>query len=890
MHTAADGFTPGSRLRMSRPAIPPGFVRRSRLDALLSKGVEGPVTVVCAGPGFGKTLAVAAWARLRTAPGPIAWLLADETDDVQAFWTQLLGALTVADALPGDSPLRAILPGTEFGLLEVARIADELERLPAPVVFVIDDVHRITDTAVLETLSHLLDRRPTQLRLVLVSRTEPVLHLRRLQLSGDLTEIHADALAFTEAEAHEFCARGGFELTTDEITMLLTRTQGWPAGLRLALLSIDPNDVGSGLQRFSGRSRLVAAYLIEELLETLAPTDRRFLLATSIVEQVSGGLARALTGRADSHQALERLVANNALTVRLADRPDWFSYHPLLRQLLRSRLAADQPDSVFDLNRRAAAWFTESGDPITAIRHYTRARDWPAITRLLGEVAIPLIVTPHATALAAALAPAHAEAARHPTSDTLLAAAVYEYRRRNYEAMRRDVDDADALLADAPENSDRPARLLIALVRMAYARTRNPADLFARSEQVLHLVRATPRDRLPAADAYAVIGTTNRAIGLTLAGRLDEGEAALRQIRTRARGAGLYLTELAATSYLAVIDVLFGRIPTARERTASAAELANQRGWSREPQPLATYSAAALTFLEANDLTRVDEWIEFGLATATPGSDSPAVILLEIASVTVAIARTDVFAATAAAGRLRGTRDAIGRLPTMLERWTVVALADAALLEGRPEAVLAAVEDPGDETGYAPALERIVLAKAHLATSHPNAALDSLCPSARFAPYRVLAAEAAVLGAVAASELRRDAVSLARITAAVELAQPIGVVRPFITAGARVPMLLNRYQHVVGAHSAFVRNLLAACGAVSAAPAAHSNGAAEQLTERELVVLRYLPTMFKTSEIASDLFVSVNTVKTHQQSIYRKLGVSTRRGAVDRARALDLLP
>ena len=147
-----------------------------------------------------------------------------------------------------------------------------------------------------------------------------------------------------------------------------------------------------------------------------------------------------------------------------------------------------------------------------------------------------------------------------------------------------------------------------------------------------------------------------------------------------------------------------------------------------------------------------------------------------------------------------------------------------------------------------------------------------------------------MLGAVAASELRRDAVSLARITAAVELAQPIGVVRPFITAGARVPMLLNRYQHVVGAHSAFVRNLLAACGAVSAAPAAHSNGAAEQLTERELVVLRYLPTMFKTSEIASDLFVSVNTVKTHQQSIYRKLGVSTRRGAVDRARALDLLP
>ena len=147
-----------------------------------------------------------------------------------------------------------------------------------------------------------------------------------------------------------------------------------------------------------------------------------------------------------------------------------------------------------------------------------------------------------------------------------------------------------------------------------------------------------------------------------------------------------------------------------------------------------------------------------------------------------------------------------------------------ALLEGRPEEVLAAVEDPGDETGYAPALERIVLAKARLATSQPNVALDVLGPPVRFAPYRVLAAEAAVLGAVAAAERHRDTFALERITAAVELAQPIGVVRPFVTAGARVPMLLNRYQHVVGAHSAFVRDLLAACGAVSAAPAMRSRG------------------------------------------------------------------
>ena len=644
------------------------------------------------------------------------------------------------------------------------------------------------------------------------------------------------------------------------------------------------------MQRFSGRSQLVAAYLIEELLETLAPTDRRFLLATSVVEQVSGLLARALTGRADSHEALERLVANNALTVRLADRPDWFSYHPLLRQLLRSRLAAEQPDSVTDLHRRAAVWFTETGDPITAIRHLAAARDWPAITRMLGEVAIPLLVTPHATALAAALAPAHTEAARHPTSDTLLAAALCEYSRRNYEAMRRNVDDADAMLAGASEDSDLAVRLIVALVRMAYSRTRDPADLLARAEQVLELVRATPRRCLPAADAYAVIGTTNRAIGLALSGRLDEGEAALQQIRARAHGAGLFLTELAATSYLAVIDVLFGRIPAARERTATVVGLADQRGWSREPQTLASYAAAALTCLETNEPAgrRVDRVRARDRDTGQrqPRRHSSRNRLCHSCGRAWGCVRSGRGGRTPARSARRDRPPA----RSASKRWTVVALADVALLEGRPEAVLAAVEDPGDETGYAPALERIVLAKARLATSQPNVALDVLGPPVRFAPYRVLAAEAAVLGAVAAAERRRDTFALERITAAVELAQPIGVVRPFVTAGARVPMLLNRYQHVVGAHSAFVRNLLAACGAVSAAPAAHSPGTAEQLTERELVVLRYLPTMFKTAEIASDLFVSVNTVKTHQQSIYRKLGVSTRRDAVDRARALELLP
>jgi LuxR family maltose regulon positive regulatory protein len=186
-------------------------------------------------------------------------------------------------------------------------------------------------------------------------------------------------------------------------------------------------------------------------------------------------LANELTGHDDAQLILERLVTQNALVVGLAGRNDWFSVHPLLRDLLRHRLALEHPGVVTDLHLRAAGWFAAQGQPIPAIRHASAAGHWDEVGRLLTGLALPLIVTPSAPALAAALGPAAARARVNPTASTLLAAAVCHYHRHDYESMIRDANDAAHLIASVPEVDRSPAEVVIAVFQLVGSRTRNPA-------------------------------------------------------------------------------------------------------------------------------------------------------------------------------------------------------------------------------------------------------------------------------------------------------------------------------------------------------------------------------------------------------------------------------
>jgi LuxR family maltose regulon positive regulatory protein len=878
------------RLRTSPPAVPTGFVRRPRLAGLLTVGAAHPVTLISAGPGHGKTLTVASWARSGNAPGRVAWLTVDDTDnDLQAFWADVLGALAISGAVPPGSPLAEMAPAAGFGDQETRLVRTALAGLPGVVTLVLDDFHRIGGAEVLESFGQLLERQPPQLRLVVTTRVDPALRLHRLRVNGQVTDIRAADLAFNPAEAAELFEANNFHLSDAQLRGLFDRTRGWAAGLRMALMCLDPHDVDAGISRFTGSTPLVAEYLIEEVIDRLPPSNRQFLLNTSVADRISAALANELTGRRDGQLILERLAARHALVVALAGRNDWFSVHPLLREMLLHRLTTEQPDTAAELHLRASRWFAAQGEPIPAIRHATHAQAWDEVGRLTA-LAAPQLLTPNAAALVAALGPAAARVRVEPSTGTLLAAAVGHFHRHDYESMSRDVDDAAGLMRGVPPEYRPAAQIVIAVLQVVHARVRNPARIGRAVVDLLDLVDRTARRDLPTTEQYRVIARNNIALGQLWSGDLAEAEQTLRWVQPRSHELGLGLVELSTHAHLAVVDVIHGRLPDAHRVTGAAQEVANRRGWASEPQALGLYAAAALTRLEWDQLDAAQEQIDAGLTVSNSGSDVACRLVLAIAAVRVAVARRHPDAVHVAADRLHRVRAQAGDLSPFLARWCTVAHADACLATGDPQAAIEVIGAvPASDGGYPAALGRVTVAKARLLLRQPEAAGELLEPViATIGPYLGLAVEARVLTAVAADQQGRDTAAITAITDAVELAQGAGMVGPFRAGGPRITALLARHRHVIARHLDFTAALTAANNTDTAATRT-APPPVEPLTEREHAVLRYLPTMFKSAEIAADLFVSVNTVKSQQQSIYRKLGVTTRRGAVDRARALNLL-
>ena len=876
------------RLRAAPPTVPPGFVRRPRLEDRLTQGVAHPVTLISAGPGYGKTLTLASWVQLNRAPGAVAWLTIDETDnDLQAFWSDVLGALAIGGALPPGSALLEVMPASGFGDQEAQLIRAGLAELPVHVTLVLDDFHHIHDRRVLESVGQLLEQQPPQLRLVLASRTDPALRLHRLRVNGELTDIRADDLAFSQAEAEELFHRNDIDLSGNPLGTLLDRTEGWAAGLRLAIMCLDPADPAGGISRFTGSDRLVGEYLVEEVTDRLPEMDRQFLLMTSVADRLSAGLANELTGHDNAQLILERLVSQNALVVGLAGRNEWFTIHPLLRDLLRHRLSLEHPGDVTDLHLRASRWFAAQGQPIPAIRHASSAGQWDEIGRLLTGLALPVIVTSSAPALVTVLAAAAARARVHPSASTLLAAAVCHYHRHDYEMMTRDVNDAADLIAGVPEIDRAPAEVVIAVFQLVGSRTRNPALTVPSAAHLLHLLDNISRRQLPTVEQYRAIATTNLAVGQIWTGQLTEAQETLTTIQTRSRELGLGLTEMSAQAHLALLDVIHGHLPDAYRRSSAAGALAERRGWTSEPQTLALHAALALIHLEWGQLEAAAVDIESGLSVSDSGSDLPCRLVLHIAAVGLAAARGDSAGASAASARLHRDQKLAGNLPPLLARWCAIAHADAHLAAAEPSAAMTTIAADPQFTTFADTLERVVVAKAKLMLDQPDAAFDMLRPVAVTSlPFRGAVIEASVLAAVAADRMHRDTAAMAAITDAVDLAHDVGTVRPFLAGGPRVTALLARHRHVVARHLDFTRGLIenTSSGRIDPPPAP-----VDGLTERELAVLTYLPTMLKSVEIAADLYVTVNTVKTHQRSIYRKLGVTSRRDAVDRARDLKLL-
>jgi LuxR family maltose regulon positive regulatory protein len=700
---------------------------------------------------------------------------------------------------------------------------------------VLDDIHHVHGAALDVIRAYVAGERP---RLVIASRADPDLGLARLRLEDRLVEVRAAALAFTCDEASAMLAVAGLDLGHSEVERLVARTEGWAAALRLAAMSaLHAADPEGFLAELAGDDRAIGDYLTEEVLALQPAEVREFLLRTCLVDRVCGELADALTGGHDGASTLRHLERAGALIVGIDRRGHWFRYHGLFRELLRARLDQAHPGLRADLHARAGAWLAANGLGREALPHIVAAEPTDALVRVLGDGWVDLL-------LEAPEAETVVRAARHLGGDARLRVAA----------------------AGACLEAGEPARAQALLEGLSALppEVRELAQLFAaRAADDVEGARraALPADTARRAIALAHRGAVELACGdpLAAAEDLEAGIVLARELRSDALLA-------ACLGRAAALEVAVGRLARAEHAAQSALAVADGRGrgWSAG----AAWACAALAAVHwlRGEPDQAEARADLGAAAAHASGDLEAAGAVRAVRGHLAIARGDLAggcAALATAGL--NARDGGGILSSWLDA-----------LGPRPVDVDAPVG----------ARETVEAAAARLRRDDALSALRRveplLAPTAAVHP--TLRLHGRLISAAAAQAVGRPAAASEHLAHALELASVERVRQPFACAGLELQPLLERHLARPSASAPLAAELLDAIA--GAGPAAAPS---EPLSDRERDVLRLLPTLLRTPEIAGELFVSINTVKSHVKSIYRKLGVSTRRDAVARGRALRLI-
>jgi LuxR family transcriptional regulator, maltose regulon positive regulatory protein len=871
-----------------------GLVSRPRLSALLDRGSEAALTLVSAPAGFGKTTLLTEW--LAAERRPTAWLALDQRDnDPVVFWTYVLSALQTTAHGVGAAAL-ALLQSSHTSMDEVlTTLVNELDAMTDDLVLVLDDYHVIEARDVHDRMAFLLEHLPAHVQLVIAARADPALPVARMRARGELVEVRAEDLRFTTEEAAAYLDEAtGLALTAQDVATLEARTEGWIAALQLAGLSMrGRDDVAGFIAGFAGDDRYIVDYLVEEVLQRQPGEVRSFLLQTSILSRLNGSLCDAVVGQPVGKAMLEVLDRGNLFLVPLDDRRHWYRYHHLFADVLRARLLDEQPDRVTGLHRRASDWYGRNGDPSEAIRHALAAGDAQHAADLVEGVMPVVRQSRQETTLRHWLEALPDEVMRErPVLNVTYAGTLVQHGEfHGVDERLRDAEHWLEVTPTAEEALVRRVRSEVALYRAALAQVRGDlADAQTHARRVMDLVGQD--DHLARGAAAGLLGLAHWSGGdLEVAHRWWTGS------HTDLEAAGHHADTLGVAIALADIRIAQGRLSDAMATYAHGLAVA-----SRGPTVLRgaadMHVGMSELFRERGDLEAARQHLaasaELGEHAGLPQNRHRR---------RVALARL-----REAEGDLAGAVELLDEAERVYVsdmfpdvRPIAAVRARVWVAQGRVGTALAWARDRAlsvdDELDYLREFEHVTLARILLAR-HASAGDERSLSDATPLLERLL--HAAEEGARTGSVLELLVLqSLARqgrgdvpgavdsLQRALTLAEPEGYVRVFVDQGPPMASLLRALAKQ-GRSLGYVSRLLAVGTAVDGGVAV-PQGLIEPLSMRELEVLRLLGTDLDGPGIARELFVSLNTVRTHTKNVYAKLGVNSRRAAVRRAAELDLL-
>jgi LuxR family transcriptional regulator, maltose regulon positive regulatory protein len=907
-----------TKLYLPRPRA--GRVVRRRLSDRLDAAAEAKLILVSAPAGFGKTTLLAEW--LSTAPTAptagrsAAWLQLDRGDnDPVSFWTYVIAALRTVASEVGQSELALLASPQPPPIRSVlTTVLNDLGARGPEIVLVLDDYHLVESLEIQDDMTFLLDHLPPRLHLVIASRADPAMPLARLRAREDLVEVRAAELRFTADEAAAYLnGVMGLQLMAQDVAALEERTEGWIAALQLAALSMQGrDDVPGFIAEFAGDDRYIVDYLAEEVLQRQPPAVRDFLLQTSLLNRLSGPVCDAVTGKSGGRATLEALDRGNLFVVPLDDRRQSYRYHHLFADVLRARLAEESPELARQLHRRASDWHAENGESSVAIEHAMAGDHFERAADLI-ELAMPVARRDRQEITLRRwleLLPGEVLATRPVLSNgyagSLLITGVIEGVDRHLRDAERwlgvPLDRAGGsgpgvtrmVVVDDDEFRRLPAAIAVHRAGLALV----TGDLSGTIDYALRALELIDQaSGMLEVDYDLGRGAASGLIGLATwsRGELDTAYEAYLRCVDCLRRAGHLADVLGCSITLADIQITKGRLRDAERTYEQALALVADPAGFLLRGTADMYVGLCSLHRERNDLTRARSLLAISEKLGENGALPQNRYRHRVAAARIREAEGDLAGAEALLTEAESVyvgdfSPNVRPVPAMRARiW---------IRQGRVDDVRAWVRERAlsavDELSYLREYEHITLARALLAQDEigpANELLERLLRAAEAGHREGSVVEILVLQALA-QRLRGDLrAASAPLERALLLAEPEGYVRVFVDEGPAMASLLAEAAGL-GIAPGYVRELLSALGEeTDEAPVTRTtvaNVLIDPLSRRELDVLRLLGSDLGGPEIARELVVSLNTVRTHTKNIYAKLGVTSRRAAVSRAAELGI--
>lgn len=863
------------------PPPAPSAIARPHLVARLNEGLaeQRRLSLIAAPAGYGKTTLAATWAAQCSCP--IAWLALDETDDDPIrFGLYFVAALQRIHPQIGAGLLPVLRAG-QFPppAIFAATILNELATLNEVLVCVLDDFHLIHDPAILTLTEQLLAHATPSFHLMLITREDPAMPLARWRARNQLTEVRAADLRFDRTETI-ILLRERMRLALDDAALdqVLERTEGWPAGVQLAGLSLHgAPDPARLVAELSGSHRFILSYLTEEVLARQPPAVQEFLVQTSVLDRFTSELCNAVTGRTDSAALIDYLIAANLFLVPQDHTGTWYRYHRLFAELLQTQLRRRYPTLIALLHQRASHWHEAQGRPVEAIDHALAANEQERVIALLERHSWALLNAGYTHALERWL---HAlpEGSLQTSPRLCLDFGWMRLLRGQLAQVEPLLTQAEATFATQPlanhaalraESLALRANLNQTVGRIAEAITAAEASLAA---------NPTGNERVAGLAALALGGAYRQLPDFTNA------VAALQRAAQSARTAGDLVTEMLAVAHLTLLATQYGHLRLAAA-TATAA-IQHLEHSPNAPPPIfgAVYGALGLVLYEWNDLARSREYLERSIHLGTLAAHNAAVIYSQCTLARLVQAEGDLAGAAhilATAERLLGQGAPEWVRPELLAQQVALALAAGDLATATAHLRRSGIT-PDEPATHRTLLVHLSWLRLLLAQRDPR--------STDLAQHLISVAETTgrcdivlrTLILSAQCHQHNQPIAMRLLNRALAIAEAEGYVRIFLEAGEVISHLL----HQIGCPPWLAIHLPPPA---PAAPRQITATGLEPLSEREATVLRLLAQGLTYAAIAEHLVISVNTVRFHVKTIYGKLAANNRTHAVARARELGWL-